>query len=298
MRVIARFAAVPTLVAALLVSPVAAAVVSAAPTEPRVEVSVGARSIAAAPTVRPLPKTGRFDYQLGGAYPPPAGVTIIARDVTDRPAAGTYGICYVNGFQTQPGQASVWRTKRLSALLKTATGRLATDPDWPDEFVLDPSTLGKRQHILAMIGPQIRECARRGFAAVEIDNLDTFTRFTSRTTGLVTRSGAMALAREYVAIAHGAGLVIAQKNTVELGSAGRRSIGFDFAVVEECFVYRECGSFISVYGARVLEIEYSDSLSRSSFAQVCGSRDRATRTILRDRDLRAAGRPGHLYRSC
>lgn len=291
MNLFARSAAILVLLASVLLPQAPS---SLAAQQAATQASAGAST----QKVRPLPTTGAFDYQLGGSYQPGSRVRIVARDVTDRPAAGTYGICYVNGFQTQPGQASVWRTKRLSALLKTATGRLVTDPDWPDEFVLDPSTLGKRQHILAMIRPQIRECARRGFAAVEIDNLDTFTRFTSRTTGLVTRSGAIALAREYVAIAHGAGLAIAQKNTAELGSAGRRTIGFDFAVVEECFAYRECGAFTSVYRAGVLEIEYPDSLGRSSFTQVCASRDRATRTILRDRDLLVAGRSGHLYRSC
>ncbi|MEJ7647681.1 MAG: endo alpha-1,4 polygalactosaminidase [Nakamurella sp.] len=287
---LAKAAAALALIAALLIPQGA----SAAPVH---QMSTAGAGAAAAPKVRPLPPTGKFDYQLGGAYIPPVGVTIVARDVTDRPAGGTYGICYVNGFQTQPGQASVWRTKRLSALLKTARGSLVRDPDWPDEFILDPSTAPKRNHILAMIRPQILDCARRGFAAVEIDNLDTFTRFTSRATGLVTRAGAMALARDYATIAHRAGLAIAQKNTAELGSAGR-SIGFDFAVVEECFAYRECAAYTKVYGAAVLQIEYPDSLGRSSFASVCKSRDRAARTILRDRDLVPAGRRGHLFRSC
>src|SRR3954451_16443 len=49
----------------------------------------------------PDPHAG-FDYQLGGGYTPPPGVSIVGRDRTDKPAGAGYDICYVNGFQTQP----------------------------------------------------------------------------------------------------------------------------------------------------------------------------------------------------
>jgi len=48
----------------------------------------------------PPPGGGGLDYQLGGAYDPPAGVDIVVRDSTDEPAAGVYSVCYLNGFQT------------------------------------------------------------------------------------------------------------------------------------------------------------------------------------------------------
>ena len=50
---------------------------------------------------------GAVDYQLGGAYPPPAGVTIVSRDRTAERADGVYTICYVNGFQIQPDEESL-----------------------------------------------------------------------------------------------------------------------------------------------------------------------------------------------
>ena len=53
------------------------------------------------------PVGGKLDYQLGGAYPPPAGVTIVSRDRNERRRAGLYNICYVNGFQIQPDEESV-----------------------------------------------------------------------------------------------------------------------------------------------------------------------------------------------
>src|SRR5690606_18115219 len=57
------------------------------------------------PTAMQLPPpNARFDYQLGGAYTPPGGVQIVSRDREATPAAGAYNICYVNGFQIQPGE--------------------------------------------------------------------------------------------------------------------------------------------------------------------------------------------------
>src|SRR5262245_45079551 len=49
-----------------------------------------------------------FDYQLGGAYDPPADVEVLSRDRTDAPAPGLYNVCYVNGFQAQPGDEDFW----------------------------------------------------------------------------------------------------------------------------------------------------------------------------------------------
>ena len=40
------------------------------------------------------PVNARFDYQIGGAYPLPAGVTVVSRDWRDAPA-GDYAVCYV-----------------------------------------------------------------------------------------------------------------------------------------------------------------------------------------------------------
>jgi len=40
------------------------------------------------------PVNAGFDYQIGGAYPLPAGVTVVSRDWRDAPA-GDYAVCYV-----------------------------------------------------------------------------------------------------------------------------------------------------------------------------------------------------------
>lgn len=235
------------------------------------------------------PTTGGFDYQLGGVSNDP-GLTVVARDSTATPLAGAYNICYVNGFQTQPGQD--WLDRHGAAVLRDGAGAPVVDPDWPDEYILDPSTPQQRAMIMAVLTPDLERCADTGFAAVGIDNLDTFTRFPE-----IDRTGALELAREFVAFAHRRGLAIGQKNAAELAGIGRDELGFDFAVAEECAAYDECGAYTEVYGNHVLQIEYVDNLP-TPFADVCASGDRAAQTILRDRDLTAAGAPGHVYQQC
>lgn len=241
--------------------------------------------------IRLPPVAGAFDYQLGGAYDLP-GAAVVARDATARPQRGAYNVCYVNGFQTQPGDGADWLARHPAALLWTPAGTPVTDPDWPDEYILDPSTAGRRAAILDALRPAVAGCAQRGFDAVEIDNLDTFTRFPQ-----ITRAGALELAAAYIASAHDLGLAVGQKNAVELAGIGRTQLGFDFAVTEECAAFDECAAYRRAYGSHVLEIEYTDN-SPTSFTSVCGSADRAPLTILRDRGLVPAGAPGHVYAQC
>jgi glycosyl hydrolase family 114 len=251
----------------------------------------GCATPTASAEVRFPPVSGSFDYQLGGAYDT-VGLAVVARDATATPLAGTYNVCYVNGFQTQPGDGERWLRDHGSALLRDAGGEPVTDPDWPDEYVLDPSTAAQRATILDVLGPVVSGCADKGFDAVEVDNFDTFTRFSD-----VDRAGAIELARSFARIAHDRGLAIGQKNAAESTETGRREIGFDFAVAEECATYRECDRYRKAYGDHVLQIEYTDDLP-VPFGDVCSSPDRAPLTILRDRDLAPKGTDGHVYEQC
>src|SRR5476651_651863 len=88
---------------------------------------------AAEGSIAPLPTGAGFDYQLGGSYPAPAGVTILTRDSTAQPVAGLYNICYVNGFQTQGGDRSFWLTKHPNLVLRSASRKPVFDAGWPDE---------------------------------------------------------------------------------------------------------------------------------------------------------------------
>ncbi|GAA4687153.1 Glycoside-hydrolase family GH114 [Promicromonospora umidemergens] len=242
------------------------------------------------------PVSGQLDCQLGAAYELAGGLDVVVRDATAAPAAGAYNICYVNGFQTQPGEADLWLGDNEDLLLHDAAGNLVIDPEWPDEYVADPSTQAKRDRILDVLGPVVTGCAGAGFDAVEIDNLDTWTRFTAPGTGLIEQDDALALASAYIDLAHASGLAIGQKNAAEVTSTAR-GLGFDFAVTEECAAYGECAAYTGVYGEHVLQIEYTDNLPES-FDVVCADPDRAPLTILRDRDLVGPDDAEHAYEQC
>ncbi len=239
------------------------------------------------PALRLPPPNAGFDYQLGGAYPPPSGVTVVSRDRTEAPAPGLFNICYVNGFQIQSGEVDFWKTKHPDLMLKDAKGKLVIDPDW-EEIMLDPTTPARRSALAGVIGEWIAGCAADGFDAVEIDNLDTFT----RSHGLITEDDAVAQIRLFADAAHANGLAIAQKNSAEI--VGRRDeMGTDFAVAEECDRYSECDVYTSAYGDHVLVIEYR----RRDFDKGCAGYPNLS-IVLRDLDLVTPSTKGYVYDGC
>lgn len=230
------------------------------------------------------------DYQLASGYPVPDGVGGVVRDVTDRPEPGLWSACYVNGFQTQPADRDAWLTDHPDLVLRDEAGEPVADEGWPDELLLDTATAATRAAIADVLGAQVRACAERGFVAVELDNLDSWT----RSGGRLDEDGAVDLAARLVAVAHEAGLAAGQKNTPQLGARGRDEAGFDFAVAEECAQYDECAAYTDVYGAAVLDIEYTDE----GFAAACADPHRPPSTIRRDRDLSTPDDPAYAFAAC
>jgi hypothetical protein len=230
------------------------------------------------------------DYQLGGGYPPGAGVGGVVRDVTDVPAEGLWSACYVNGFQTQPADRQWWLDEHPDLVLRDEAGDPVIDAGWPDELLLDTSTEANAAALAEIVGAQAAACAERGFDAVEYDNLDSWT----RSDGRLDEDGAVRLATLLVAAAHDAGLAAGQKNAPDLGTRGRDEAGFDFAVAEECGRYDECTAYTDVYGDAVLDVEYESA----GFAAACADPDRPASTILRDRDLRTPDAPGYVFDAC
>ncbi len=204
---------------------------------------------AAPEAVAPPPAGAGFDYQIGGAYDLPEGVTVVSRDREDPPAGGdAYNICYVNAFQVQPGEIADWDE---DLLLRDENGEVIIDEEW-EEALLDISTEDKRERIAATVNGWIDGCAQAGYQAVEPDNFDSFT----RSRGQFDDEAAMA----YIALlsehAHAQGLAIAQKNTSEL-SGERERTGLDFAIAEECGEQGNCDEFTPAYGDDVIVIEYT-----------------------------------------
>ncbi|GAA1464408.1 endo alpha-1,4 polygalactosaminidase [Nocardiopsis exhalans] len=240
---------------------------------------------------------GGFDYQLGGAYPPAEGVTVVVRDSTAEPARGRYSVCYVNGFQTQPGDLDRWLEEAPDLLLRDGAGAPVTDPGWPDEILLDTSTGENRQRIAAVLAESVDRCADAGFDAVEFDNLDSHL----RSGGALTMDDNLALAGLAVALAHDHGLDAAQKNAAEEAARGRGEAGFDFAVAESCAAWSECAAYTDAYGSEnVLAVEYPEDLDGAglTFDEVCADPAVVPRTILRDLALVDADHPGYLYERC
>jgi hypothetical protein len=153
-----------------------------------------------------LPAGTDVDYQLGGATEPAANVGIVVRDRTEPPAPGRFNVCYVNGFQAQPDAGRFWR-RHQGLLLHDGSGAPVVDEDW-GETLLDVRTAPKRRALARIEARWVRGCARHGYAAVEFDNLDSFT----RSHGLLRRRHAVKYARLLVRRAHGAGLPAGQKN--------------------------------------------------------------------------------------
>ncbi|MFJ8728616.1 endo alpha-1,4 polygalactosaminidase [Streptomyces bauhiniae] len=230
------------------------------------------------------PKHAGFDYQIGGAYPPPAGVRIVTRDRADSPAKGLYNVCYVNAFQAQPQERADWPA---DLLLRDRTGRVVIDEDW-DEPLLDIGTPAKRERIADRVNRWTDGCAEKGYDAIEPDNYDSYT----RSRHLLTAADATAFMRLLTRHAHTRHLAVGQKNTPELAGE-RRSAGLDFAVAEECGQYDECGTYARAYDDRVLDIEYTDSGLRKALAG-WGSR---LSIVRRDLDVSTPGEAGYVRRT-
>lgn len=252
-------------------------------------------SPSAAPAARTvtLPAPGAaFEYQLGGPDEPAAGTGVVVRDSTAAPT-GRYDVCYVNGFQTQPDE-----TERLLRtepdLVLHHRGTPLRDDGWPDEVLYDITTPDLRARVADRVGQVIDGCAADGFDAVEIDNLDSYT----RSLGLIAPSDTLAYAELLVDRAHAAGLAFAQKNTAEL-TTQVRALGADLVVSEECREWEECHVYTSAYPV-VLDVEYDPDAFGAACAEQAdpASRVPGLSVILRDHDVSTRGTPGAVHETC
>ncbi len=233
------------------------------------------------------PVNAPFDYQLGGAYAPAAGVKVVSRPHDAMPANGIYNICYVNGFQIQHEDATFWQTQHPDLILRDASGNPVIDPNW-NEMLIDVSTADKRSAVAAVIDGWIDGCQQAGFDALELDNLDSYT----RSEGLLTADDNVAAMRTYADRAHADGMAASQKNAADL-VARKAELGTDFAIVEECNQDQECPSFVAGYGDHVLVIEYT----QPDFDADCQGFPQLS-IVLRDTNLVTPSQAGYVYAGC
>jgi len=194
----------------------------------------------------------RWDWQIGRTFP------------LKRTGLRAVDIYDIDGFLTTRGQIHRIRTSWPASTLPHPRTVCYLDLAWEDyrpdaspapRGLFPPAALGKvyfgfpqerwvdfRQldALKPMLTERISMCARKGFDAVELDDIDSFS--PASTTGFYLTPGD---AQNYLAFAfsliHSHGMTALWKNSPRLARWGARYA--DGAVVEECFVYHECGSW-------------------------------------------------------
>ena len=190
-------------------------------------------------------------------------------------ARGEHVICYMD--------AGTWENWRPDArrFPRTVLGR---GDGWPGERWLDVRRLPVLEPIMRA---RFAMCARKGFDAVEADNIDGF----ENATGFPISAGAQLTYDEWIArTVHALGLAVLQKNDPE--QATRLQPYFDGVLDEQCNQYAECASFRPYLraGKPVLNAEYQ----RSLYPGFC-ERDRRLGI---DGALFALALDGSLFRPC
>jgi hypothetical protein len=223
-------------------------------------VVIAAGTVAAPADARWRPPVGvEWQWQLSGQLDLSVDVPVYdvdgfetrARTVERLHSLGRKVVCYIS--------AGSWEEWRPDAD-RFPSEVLGQDLDgWPGERWLDIRRLDILEPIMR---DRIARCARKGFDAVEPDNIDGY----ANESGFpLTGADQLRYNRRLARLAHEEGLSIALKN--DPGHVDELVSRYDFAIVEQCFQYRECGRFKPFIeaGKPVLETEYS--LARSAF---CG----------------------------
>lgn len=190
--------------------------------------------------------TGALDTSVDAAVFDVDGELTSAATVADLHRLGARAICYVD--------AGAWESYRpdADAFPPEVLGKPVEG--WPEERWLD---IRRTDVLLPIMEARIAACRDKGFDAVEPDLVEGYLADTGFP---LTRADQLAYNRALAQIAHRHGLGIALKNTPELVAELEPS--FDFAVVEECFAYRECDAYLPFIraGKAVLHVEYEGAL--------------------------------------
>jgi len=198
----------------------------------------------------PAPATEPWQLQLQGKVDVSVEASVYDVDGADTPAAkvrkvhrrGAHAVCYFSA-----GSYENWREDRSRFPARVLGKPLE---GWPGELWLD---VRERQVLLPIMRRRMKRCARKGFDAVDPDNVEGYQNDTGfPLSGRDQLRYNRALARQ----AHDLGLAIGLKN--DLGQVPRLVDEYDFAVNEQCFQYHECGRlrpFIRA-GKAVFNVEY------------------------------------------
>jgi hypothetical protein len=199
---------------------------------------------------QPPPRTAAWQWQLQGRIDP--AVRAWAYDVDGFEATKgevralhrhrRRAICYLD--------VGSWESYRPDAagFPKAAIGRAY--PGFPDERWLDVSRF---ELFAEPLEARIQICARKRFDAVEPDNLAGW----ENDTGFpISGADQLRFNRWIADQVHARGMAVALKNDPR--QVGQLVGLFDFAIVEQCFQYEECGFYKPFVnrGKAVFEAEY------------------------------------------
>lgn len=142
---------------------------------------------------------------------------------------GAMAVCYLSA-----GTAEDWRSD-FDDLHPDYTGN--ESEEWGGEWFIDYTN----PEVLDVMEARIEMCAEKGFDAVEWDNVDIYG-YPTGTTGLsLSYSDQLEYNTWLANQTHARGMSVALKNDADQVDD---LVGlFDFAIVEECHEYEECGSY-------------------------------------------------------
>ncbi|TMK55818.1 MAG: endo alpha-1,4 polygalactosaminidase [Actinobacteria bacterium] len=223
----------------------------------------------------PKPTTAAWQWQLQGKIDLAIeadvyevdGFEVPAKTVSALHRKGRRAICYLD--------VGSWESYRPDAdrFPESVLGRAYAG--YPDERWLDI----RRIDILApILRSRFDRCRRKGFDAIEPDNIAGYE---NKTGFPLTAPDQLRFNRWVAREVHRRGMAVALKNDPE--QVGQLVGRFDFAIVEECFAYEECGKFSPFVGAgkAVFVAEYSEPL-----AAICDQAERLRFSVIhKDYDL-------------
>lgn len=176
-----------------------------------------------------------WQWQLSGKINTGYNVDVYDVDAVETPASpvrklhgkGSKVVCYIS--------AGSWENWRPDAGKFPNSVKGRNLDGWKGEKWLDIRRINTLRPIMEH---RMNVCKKKGFDAVEPDNIDGYT---NKSGFKLTYNQQLAYNRMLAQIAHKRGLSIALKNdTAQVKKLVRY---FDFAVVEECFAYNECGRY-------------------------------------------------------
>ncbi len=221
-------------------------------------IAVAALLLAASPAAarwQPRATTAPWQWQLQGAIDTSVAAPVYEVDGFETPRRtvatlhrlGRKVICYLD--------VGSWESYRPDAGSFPQAVLGDAYSGYPDERWLDIRRIGALAPILRA---RFDLCARKGFDAVEPDNIAGY----ENESGFPLSGKDQLRFNRWVAHeVHRRGMSVALKNDPE--QVGQLLPSFDFAVVEECFTYDECGRFSPFVAAdkAVFEAEYESAPS-------------------------------------